>query len=130
MLFRSQVKIRASVKITYPWKLVIGNYCWIGDDCDIYNLGDITLGNNVALAHRVSLCTGNHRYDKITFDILAEPIKLNDEVWLPNDVFVGPGVTIGEGTVVGARSTVLKDLPPGMICYGYPAKPIRKREIK
>lgn len=124
------VRIRSNVKVTYPWKVKIGNNCWIGDNCNLYSLGEITIGNDVALAHQVYLCTGNHNYSKVTFDILAEPIIIEDEVWLPNDVFVGPGVTIGKGCVVGARSTVLKDLPTGMICFGYPAKPIRKRQIK
>lgn len=121
------VKIRSSVKITYPWKFKIGDNCWIGDDCDIYNLGDIIIGNDVAIAHKVYLCTGNHDYSKNTFDILSESIKIEDEVWIPNDVFIGPGVTIGRGVVIGARSTVFHDLPAGMICYGYPAKPVRSR---
>lgn len=125
----SNVKIRSSTKITYPWKINIGSNCWIGDDCYLYSLGDITIGNNVALAHRVYLCTGNHDYTIPKFDIIKQPIIVEDEVWLPNDVFVGPGVTIGKGCVIGARSTVLHDMPPGMVCYGYPAKPIKKRII-
>jgi len=124
------VKIRSSVKITYPWKLTVGDNSWVGDDCDLYTLGKISIGKNVALAHRVYLCTGNHDYTSLTFDILSQDIVIEDEVWLPNDVFVGPGVTIGEGCVVGARSTVLADLPGGMVCYGSPAKAIRPREIK
>lgn len=121
------VRIRPTVKITYPWKIKIGDNCWIGDNCDLYSLGEIEIGNNVALAHKVYLCTGNHNYTKETFDIYAEPIKIEDEVWITNDVFVGCGVTIKRGCVIGARSTVLQDMPEGMVCYGYPAKPIKKR---
>jgi len=121
------VRIRSTVRVTYPWKIKIGDNCWIGDYCDIYSLGNIELGNNVALAHKVYLCTGNHDYTKITFDIFEKPIKIEDEAWLANDVFVGCGVTIGKGCVIGARSTVLQNMPEGMICYGYPAKPMRKR---
>lgn len=124
------VKIRSTTNITYPWFLSIGDYCWIGDDCTIYNLGRITLGNNVALAHQVYLCTGMHDFLKKDFPIYAEEIVIEDEVWLPNDVFVGPGVTIGRGVVVGARSTVLHDLPEGMICFGNPAKPVKPRVMK
>ena len=122
-----QVKIRSSVKITYPWKLKIGDYSWVGDDCDLYTLGNIYIGKNVAIAHRVYICTGTHDYKTISFDILADDVQIEDEVWLPNDVFVGPGVKIGIGTVVGARSTVLNNLPAGMICYGSPAKPVKPR---
>jgi putative colanic acid biosynthesis acetyltransferase WcaF len=123
------VKIRPTSKITYPWNLEIGNHSWIGDECTIYNLARIQIGNNVALAHKVYLCTGMHDICDITFRIFAEEIIINDEVWLPNDVFVGPGVTIGTGVVVGTRSTVLKDLPEGMICYGHPAIPVKPRQV-
>lgn len=67
------------------------------------------------------------RYTFLIIDIAQKPIIVEDECWIPNDIFVGPGVKIGRGTVVGARSTVLKDLPGGMICYGNPAKPIKER---
>ena len=121
------VLIRPSDTITYPWKLTIGDYTWIGDDSILYNLGHIEIGSNVAIAHRVYLCTGLHDMDKITFDIGAKDIIIKDEVWLPNDVFVGPGVTIGRGSVIGARSSVFADMPEGMICYGSPAKAVKPR---
>jgi putative colanic acid biosynthesis acetyltransferase WcaF len=124
------VLIRPSARITYPWKLTVGDNSWIGDDSIIYNLGQIEIGSNVAIAHRVYLCTGFHEVDKVTFDIGAKPIVIEDEVWLPNDVFVGPGVSIGRGAVIGARSSVFSDMPEGMICYGTPAKPIKPRIVK
>lgn len=122
------VLLRPSVKITYPWKVSIGDNSWVGDDTVLYSLGEIHIGRNVSIAHRDYFCTGLHDIHSITFDIGQKPIIIEDECWIPNDVFVGPGVTIGKGTVVGARSTVLKDLPDGMICYGNPAKPIKKRD--
>lgn len=121
------VLIRSSARITYPWKLAIGDHSWVGDDTVLYNLEMIEIGSNVAIAHRVYLCTGFHDYTDPRFSIGALPITIGDQVWLPNDVFIGPGVKIGEGTVVGARSTVFHDLPPMMLCYGNPAKPIRPR---
>lgn len=121
------VLIRPSASITYPWKLTIGDYSWVGDDSILYNLGQIDIGSNVAIAHRVYLCTGYHEIDKVTFEIGAKPIVVGDEVWLPNDVFVGPGVTIGRGAVVGARSSVFSNMPEGMICYGTPARPVKPR---
>lgn len=123
------VKIRPNVTVTYPWNLEIGNYVWVGEKSTLYNLGKIIIGNHVAIAHGVYLCTGMHDYSKKDFPIYAKDIFIQDEVWLTNEVFVAPGVTIGAGTVVGARSTVLEDLPAGMICYGSPAKPVKKREI-
>jgi putative colanic acid biosynthesis acetyltransferase WcaF len=123
------VQFRSTVRVTYPWKLTVGDHVWVGDDCVFYNLGEIVVGSSVAIAHDVYFCTGTHDYTKINFPIAQKPIRIEDEVWLPNDIFIGPGVTIGRGSVVGARSTVLSDMPPGMICYGHPAKPIRRRTI-
>lgn len=124
------VKIRSSVKITYPWKVKIGDYTWIGDDCMLYSLGDITIGSHVAIAHKVYFNTGGHEYDKKTFDIFFKPVVIEDECWLTTDVYIAPGVTIGKGTIVGARSSVLKDLPPGKICVGTPAQPIKDRPFQ
>lgn len=121
------VQIRSTTRVTYPWKLTIGDYVWVGDGCVFYNLGPIELGSHVAIAHDVYFCTGLHDYSRTDFPIGQKPIHIEDEVWIPNDVFVGPGVTIGKGAIVGARSTVLKDLPGGMICLGNPAKPVRPR---
>lgn len=125
----NHVKIRSSVKVTYPWNLKIGDYCWIGDDCVLYNLGNISIGSHVAIAHKVYLNTGGHNYERKTFDIFSKPVVIQDECWITNDVYVAPGVTIGKGTIVSARSTVLKDLPSGKICVGTPAKPIKDRIV-
>ncbi len=121
------VLIRASARITYPWKLEIGDHVWIGDDTVLYNLAEIHIGDHVALAHRVYLCTGLHDIGRATFDIGAKPIRLEEQVWLPNDVFVAPGVTIGAGSVIGARSSVFHDMPAGMICHGSPCRPVKPR---
>ncbi|MFL5482643.1 MAG: putative colanic acid biosynthesis acetyltransferase [Gemmatimonadaceae bacterium] len=119
--------IRSSARITYPWKLRIGDHSWVGDETVIYNLGDIHIGANVAIAHRVYLCAGSHDYRDLSFPIVARSIVVEDEVWLANDVFVGPGCRIGRGAVVGARSSVFADLAGAMICYGNPAKAVTPR---
>jgi putative colanic acid biosynthesis acetyltransferase WcaF len=123
------VIIRPTAKITYPWKVKIGNYSWIGDDVVLYSLGEIVIGDNVVISQRSYICTGSHDYTKTDFPIFAKKIIIEDECWLATDVYVAPGVKIGRGTVVGARSSVFKDLPPGKICIGSPAKPIKDRII-
>ena len=125
-----KVLIRPSAKVVYPWKLTIGDYSWIGDDVSLYTLGEIEIGANTVVSQKCYLCTGSHDYTKPTFDIYAKKITIGEGVWLATDVFVAPGVTIGDGVVVGARSTVLHDLPEGMICYGNPAKPVKPRVMK
>ena len=124
------VLIRPSVKTVYPWKLSIGDHSWVGDDVSLYTLGEIEIGSNTVISQKCYLCTGSHDFTGPTFDIYAKKITIGNEVWLASDVFVAPGVTIDDGTVVGARSTVLHDLPGGMICYGNPAKSIKPRVMK
>jgi putative colanic acid biosynthesis acetyltransferase WcaF len=123
------VIIRPSATITYPWKVSIGDNSWIGDNVDLYSLGDIEIGVNVVISQRSYLCAASHDYTKEDFPIWSKKITIEDECWLATDVYVAPGITIGKGSVVGARSSVFKDLPSGMVCVGSPAKPIKKRTM-
>ncbi len=127
------VRIRSSAQITYPWKVTIGDWSWIGEEAMIYSLEEIVIGSHVSISHRCSLCAGNHDYTKPDFPYVLDPTKtrifIEDETWLANDVFVGPGVTIGRGAVVGARSNVFNSLPPMMICFGTPAKAQKPRVV-
>jgi putative colanic acid biosynthesis acetyltransferase WcaF len=123
----TNVLIRPTVRVTYPWNINVGDFSWIGDDVDLYSLGEIHIGANTVISQRSYLCSGSHDYMSQTFDISAHPIRIGEQVWVATDVFIAPGVSIGDGAVVGARSTVLEDLPGGMICYGNPAKPIKPR---
>lgn len=121
------VLIRPSVSVTYPWKLTIGDWSWIGDDVTLYTLGEIVIGSNVVISQHSYLCTGSHDYRKPAFDIYTKPIHIEPEAWLATGVFVAPGVTVGQGAVVGACSQVLQDLPAAMVCYGAPATPKKPR---
>lgn len=122
------VIIRPSVKVTYPWKVSIGDYSWIGDDVVLYSLGNITIGSNTVISQKSYICTGTHDFNKIDFPIFGYDINIKDQCWLATDVFVAPGITINEGTVVGARSTVLEDLKPFSVYVGSPVKWIKKRD--
>jgi putative colanic acid biosynthesis acetyltransferase WcaF len=122
-----KVILRPTVRTTYPWKVKIGDYSWIGDDVVLYSLGEIEIGNNVVISQKSYICTGSHDYLKSTFDIYAKKIIIKDECWLATDVFIAPGVTIHKGTVIGSRSSVYKNLPANKICLGSPAKVLRNR---
>lgn len=121
------VLLRPSVRVTYPWKVSIGDHAWIGDDVVLYSLGEIEIGDNAVVSQRSYLCAAAHDYTKPSFDIFDKKVTIEDQAWLATDVFVAPGVTIGRGAVIGARSGVFQDMPAGMVCYGSPAKPIRVR---
>jgi putative colanic acid biosynthesis acetyltransferase WcaF len=121
------VRIRPTVEITYPWKLSIGDWCWIGDNVTLYTLGEIDIGDNVVVSQRSYVCTGSHDFTSPTFDIFAKAVVIEPEAWVATDVFVGPGVRIRRGTVVGARSSVFHDLPENSICFGSPARQVGSR---
>ena len=121
------VIIRPTAKIQFPWKISIGDYSWIGDEVVLYSLGDIVIGNNVVISQKSYLCTGSHNYKSKNFDIYSKKIIIEDKVWIATDVFIAPGITIREFSIIGARSSVFNDIPSGYICYGNPAKIIKKR---
>ena len=121
------VLIRPSARITYPWKVAIGDHAWIGDHAILYSLADIRIGAHTVVSQLSHLCTGSHSIESASFAITAEPITIGSQCWLASDVFVAPGVTIADGAVVGARSAVFHDLSPAMIYRGTPAQPVRPR---
>jgi len=123
------VLVRPSVRVTYPWKVAIGDHAWIGDDVVLYSLGEIEIGDNAVVSQRSYLCAASHDYQQLGFSIYAKKVTVEAEAWLATDVFVAPGVTVGRGAVVGARSSVFHDLPPMMVCVGCPAKPVKSRVI-
>jgi putative colanic acid biosynthesis acetyltransferase WcaF len=86
------VKFRPSASVTYPWKLSIGDYSWIGDEVVLYSLGNISLGSHTVISQRSYLCAGSHDIGDIRFTITNEAIEIGDECWIASDVFVGPGV--------------------------------------
>lgn len=124
------VRIRPTVEIPYPWKLSIGDWCWIGDQVTLYTLGEIEVGANTVISQHSYICAASHDYTLPTFDIFDRPVHIGPEAWLATGVFVGPGVTIGSGAVIGAKSVVLKDVPALMVCAGFPAKVLRPRAEK
>lgn len=121
------VLIRPTVRVTYPWKVKIGDHVWIGDHAELYSLGEIEIGADVVISQRSYLCAATHDHTKPSFDMFAKKIAIEDQAWIAADVFVAPGVTIGRGSMIGARSSVFSDMPEAMICLGSPAKPIKPR---
>ena len=124
------VVIRPTARFTYPWKVEIGDYSWVGDDVVFYSLDWIRVGQHCVVSQKSYLCTGSHDYQDPAFGLKTAPITLENGVWLATDVFVGPGVRIGANTVVGSRSSVFSDLPGQQICLGTPCRPQRLRSMQ
>lgn len=121
------VVIKPRVNIHMPWKLVIGDYAWIGEEVCILNFEPIVIGSQACVSQRAFLCTGNHDFRDPAMSYRNEPIVISEGAWIGAQVFVGPGVNVGVDAVVTAGSVVTKDLPAGMICSGNPCKPGKPR---
>jgi len=125
----AHVNTYPSTWIYFPWNLSVGDWSAIGEHAFIYNLGPVSLGKRVTVSHRAQLCAGTHDYTKADLPLLRPAIVILDQVWVCADAFVGPGVTVAEGAIVGARAVVMKDVAPWTIVGGNPARVIKKREL-
>lgn len=124
------VALRPTVSIEVPWMCEIDDDATVGDHAILYSLGTIRIGKRAIISQYAHLCAGTHDYTDHTFKLIRAPIIVDDDVWIGADAFVGPGVRIGRLSVLGARSSTYKDLPPQQVCVGNPAKPIKRRELR
>ncbi len=119
--------MRASTRIAMPWQIEIGSRCLFGERTRLYNLGHMTIGDDTVISQGAHLCGGTHDYTDPAFPLQRRNIHVGKQVWIAADAFVGPGVTIGDGAVVGARAVVVKDVPAWTVVGGNPARPIKER---
>lgn len=122
--------IYASVKIWSPRNLQLGAYSTLGPGVDCYNQGRISIGSNTIISQKTYLCASTHDFERTDFPLICKPIVIGNSVWVAAAAFIGPGVHLGEGAVVGARAAVFKDVEPWTIVGGNPAKVIKERVIK
>jgi len=102
----------------------IGPHSWI------YALDRIIIGEKTCIGDGVKVLTGTHAVSDPTFALVTAPVTIGDACWIATSAMIFPGVTVGEGAVVGACSVVTKDVAPWIIVAGNPARFIRKRELK
>lgn len=115
------------VKIWAPWNLVLKDECGIANDVILYSMGRITVGRRAVISQGAHLCAGTHDYSQAGFPLITMPITIGDNAWIAAEAFIHPGVRIGDGCVVGARSVVSKDMPSWMVCSGHPCIPLKER---
>ncbi|MDR3651548.1 MAG: putative colanic acid biosynthesis acetyltransferase [Paludibacter sp.] len=125
----SHVNIYASVKIWAPWNLEVGEYSCLGPTVECYNQGKISIGANTTVSQKTYLCSSSHDITNSKHPLILKSIVLEDQVWVAADAFIGPGVNIGQGAVVAARSAVFNDVVAWTVVGGNPAKFIKNREI-
>lgn len=121
------VHIHPSAVIFIPWNLKIGDFSSIGFDCMIYNLGPLRIGSRATISQRSHLCGGSHDHKDPAMPLIKCPIEIGDDSWICADSFVGPSVRIGAHAVVAAAAVVVRDVPPGAIVAGNPAKTVSQR---
>jgi len=115
-----------SVKIWAPWNLEMGSLSCLGPHVDCYSVDRIVIGPRAIVSQYSFLCTATHEYRVPERPVVTSPIVIGERAWIAADAFIGPGVTIGEGAVVGARSSVYRDVEPWTVVAGNPARILNK----
>ena len=119
-----------SARIWAPWNLEMGDHACLSEDVDCYCVDKIRIGAHSTVSQYSFLCTASHDSTKAAMPLVTAPITIGEWAWITADVYVGPGVTIGDGAMVTARSSVFNDVPPWMIVSGNPAVPIKARRLE
>jgi putative colanic acid biosynthesis acetyltransferase WcaF len=126
----SGVVIKPSVDVKYPWHLVIGDDCWIGEHAWIDNLTTVRLGNNVCVSQGAYFCTGNHDWSDPFFALMIAPIQLAEGAWAGAKCILTPGATLGRGAIAAAGAVVSGSIPDFEIHAGNPAKFVKARRVR
>jgi putative colanic acid biosynthesis acetyltransferase WcaF len=119
--------VYASARIWYPPNLVMREYSCLGPGANCYSIARVVIGPRAVVSQRAYLCTGSHDILDPAFQLVARPIAIGADAWVAAESFVGPGVTIGEGAVLGARAVAFQDLDAWTVYLGNPAAALRKR---
>lgn len=122
-------RVYGSARIWYPPNLTMGIDAVLGPRVNCYCQGRITLGDYAVVSQSAQLVTGTHDIDNADFALVTRPILIGRHAWIAASAFVGPGVSIGDGAVLGACAVTFKDLPDRSVYVGNPAKFIRMRGI-
>lgn len=124
------VLIKPGVQIKFPWRLAIGHHCWIGENVWIDNLAPVSIGAHVCISQGAYIFTGNHNYKKRGFDLMVQPVSIEDGAWVGAQAIVCPGASIGTHAVVAAGSVATGILKAYGIYQGNPATWMRQRIVE
>ncbi len=130
------LRVAEKVMINNPSMVYVGDHCYLGTGVQLYPWNErITIGNNVLVAAGVRMITRKHGFAELDRPMSAQgydnaPIIIEDDVWIGFQAVILPGVTIGQGSIVGANAVVTKDVEPHSIVGGVPARLIRKRVLE
>ena len=120
-------RVYGGARIWYPPNLTMGAYSVVGPNAIIYSQDHITIDSAAVISQGAHLCTGTHDITDPDFQLVTKPIQIGAGAWVAAECFIGPGVAIGEGAVIGARSVLFHDAEPYGVYIGNPAAIIKKR---
>lgn len=133
-VFGAKVKwssnVLPSCRIWQPWKLTMGAYACLSENVDCYTVDKISIGDQATVSQGVKLCAAGHDITSKIMELTHMPIVIGGNVWVAGWSIILPGVTIGEGAVVGAGSVVTKDVERWTVVAGNPAKFIKRRVLR
>lgn len=121
--------VYSGAKIYCPYNLIMKRGSCIDMGVNCYNVSTIMLEENAVVSQGAFLCTASHDYTDSRHPLIGSPITLCKHSWVAAQAFIGLGVTIGEGAVVGARSAVFSNVEPWSVVGGNPANIIKNRVI-
>ena len=121
--------VYSTARIYMPWKLHMQEYSCIAPHVNCYNVDDIFIGSHSTISQYSFLCTASHDISDSRNRLIHQPIIIENQAWLGACCFIGMGVTIGEGSVVGAKSYVYKNIAAWTVVSGNPAKFLKKRKL-
>ena len=124
------VRIKTGVRVKFPWRLIIKDFVWIGEDAWLDNLDWITIESHCCLSQGVYLCTGSHNWSDRLFALQTAPIYIESGSWIAAQATIAAGVRVGHGAVLGLASVATRSLEPMTIYQGNPAIAIKLRKIK
>lgn len=122
-----KVMVYGSAKVWAPWNLELRDFSTIGGGANLYAVDRVVIGESAIVSQGAHLCTASHDFNSDGFELITAEICIADNAWVATEAFIGPGVTVGENAVVGARSVVTSDVAPRTIVAGNPARLIRER---
>lgn len=126
--FEMSSSIRRNIDFRSPYRITIGDNCNINKNCILDGRGGLVIGNNVDIAQDVCIWTEQHDYNNSHYAAIANPVIIEDYVWLASRCTILPGIKIGRGAVVACGAVVTKDVPPLAVVGGVPAKIIGNRQ--
>jgi len=124
------VRVHGSVTIWHPSNLEIGAQALVGPGARIYNQGHVRIGRGTVISQRAHLCASSHDIDDPDFQLVLRPITLGDGCWVAAEAFVGPGVAMADGSILGARGALFASTEPNGVYSGNPAGLIKHRAFR